>query len=514
MRYSLKSRTWHKEETGDGPLAGVPSSKALLSPPMPAPSRTSGLYGIVRAGQLMAGFSIDAIREVVPHPATLQAWPRTRPEILGSFNLRGCVIPVLDLQVLLKLAHPGASEMRVEADAAPPVILIVRDGDQVLGLVISEICGVERLEENEIAPVRYASQAMAGLVPATFATASHSGLLLDVSGLLALPDMPCVSSVVQAALSRSARGEPHLLVEMGKQQILIAASVIDATVPETEIHPAAVDDPLWVGLLSHKGHRIPVVDSLALFGLGAFEPAGRTPCLVVRLADGSSVALRIDRVDDMVQLRTQDTLPLQGQGGAQLGFFSKVAEGRDCLQLVVATEELQGCAELAALSRLSEPDDALNGKARASQGDGGGTSERKPFLIVQLGQDHYAVPLEQVAEILPQGNRRAAMSEASGPRSLIAHRGSAIPVYALARFLGHASPAGDTAFTVVSNDGAGRSVGFEVDALVSVERVPLQTLRRKKDGAPIGLLDNTISRQGEVCAVLDLQRFAEDIVRG
>jgi purine-binding chemotaxis protein CheW len=85
------------------------------------------LYGLVRLGNLHAAIPIDAIREVVPRPAELLPFPATMPRIIGAIEVRGAVIPVLDLADLL---NAGARRQ------TPEIIMLLRQGEQVFGVEI------------------------------------------------------------------------------------------------------------------------------------------------------------------------------------------------------------------------------------------------------------------------------------------------------------------------------------------------------------------------------------------
>lgn len=522
--YAITARKSERQrDAAAGPARAVtttavtaPVAEAVTATPVP------GLYGIIRAGRLKAAFAIESIREVVPHPPELLAWPHARPELRGGFDLRGSVVPVLDLGALLQLegggppapadaAGPADAQDAQDAQESPPVILIVRHDGHVFGLVISEICGVVRLDASSITPLRRVGSGQAVTTPAAFVTALGSGVIVDAAAMAALEGMPSARSSMQAAADGIAKGQPQLLVSIGEHGFAFAAEVIDATVPERPILPCAVQDPVWIGMLQHKGRRIPVVDTLRLFGLGQAQPCGMAPCLVVRVgAEERLMALRIDAVHDMIQLRTSEILPLQPGALAHGDLFAGVHEFGGVLRLVVdaaALRQWPGLLALAGLEEAGEADPAEAAKAAGIARQGvpasGGYAASRPFLIVRLGSSRHALPLEQIEEILPHSARRIALAGQGLRQALITHRGHAIPLVSLAGLIGHGRSAAGSGFSVISSDGD-RRMGFEVDELISVERAPVQMLQQRQGAGSAGLLARTISRGEHVYTVVDL----------
>ena len=520
-------KSGRRREAAAGAATAVTAPAAEVAGEAVTAPQVPGLYGIIRAGRLKAAFAIESIREVVPHPPELLAWPHARPELRGAFDLRGSVVPVLDLGALLQLeggvpealaqdSESQDSEAQdseapgegAQAEQGPPVILIVRHDGHVFGLVISEICGVVRLDADSITPLRRVGSVQAVTTPAAFVTALGSGVIVDAAALAALEGMPSARSSMQAAADSLAKGQPQLLVSIGEHGFAFAAEVIDATVPERPILPCAVQDPVWIGMLQHKGRRIPVVDTLRLFGLGQAQPCGMAPCLVVRVGvEERLMALRIDAVHDMIQLRTSEILPLQSGALAHGDLFAGVHEFGGVLRLVVdaaALRQWPGLLALAGLEEAGETDAAeAAGIARQGAPASGGYAASRPFLIVRLGSARHALPLEQIEEILPHSARRIALAGQGLRQALITHRGHAIPLVSLAGLIGHGRSAAGSGFSVISSDGD-RRMGFEVDELISVERAPVQMLQQKQGAGSAGLLARTISRGEHVYTVIDL----------
>jgi chemotaxis signal transduction protein len=92
--------------------------------------------------------------------------PGLRREILGVRNLRGQILPVVDLAMLLRISRTGF----------PDRLLVAEAGGLTAGLVIDEVSGVDELAE----PTDDADSALL------------SGTLLDRGDLVGVIDVPSV----------------------------------------------------------------------------------------------------------------------------------------------------------------------------------------------------------------------------------------------------------------------------------------------------------------------------------
>lgn len=96
---------------------------------------------------------LSAVREVVPAPATLTRVPRAPPLLRGVMNLRGRVVPIIDLHALV--ADSGS------AQPAQKVVILDR-GRRELGLLTSDVDGIETIEKVS-APAHGAAAFVRGL---------------------------------------------------------------------------------------------------------------------------------------------------------------------------------------------------------------------------------------------------------------------------------------------------------------------------------------------------------------
>lgn len=96
-----------------------------------------------RVGEQLYALNIMSIREII-RPLRLTAVPKAPPFIEGVINLRGAVIPVVDLRRRFDLAIP-------ENDRKTRVLITSLQG-RILGLQVDDVTEVRRYNRNEVLP--------------------------------------------------------------------------------------------------------------------------------------------------------------------------------------------------------------------------------------------------------------------------------------------------------------------------------------------------------------------------
>jgi len=100
-------------------------------------------------------YAVDILEigEIIKVPEITEV-PRAPKWLLGVISLRGTVVPILDLRIVLKLD-------RQEISRASRV-LVLRAGDEPVGILVDRVTSVVRLERTQIEPKPQAMRVEAG----------------------------------------------------------------------------------------------------------------------------------------------------------------------------------------------------------------------------------------------------------------------------------------------------------------------------------------------------------------
>ncbi|QOV95740.1 MULTISPECIES: chemotaxis protein CheW [unclassified Novosphingobium] len=485
------------------------------------------LFGLIRIAGLCAALPVAAIREVVPCPSRLEPFPASRPDIAGALELRGEVIPVIDLAQALNPSVDGGGQQFDERS----IVVILRQEQHIFAVLADGIIGVMPLTTREISPLsQAATDEGVRLFFSTFRVAAHNGVVLDPAAIIGLPGM--VTATDRAASKDDSRqiDEPILVFTVAGLRLALPASCVDASLPSADLLPTPKETELWIAQREYKGAEIPVVDTLHLLGHGSLPKGRRSGAgIVVRTQLPNPVppgwtepfglvALLIDTVDDIGRFAARCFSPLLQDAVAGAVLSLGILETADGSALLINAQKLAAHEGLRNLGVIRNVQETATTAVRIGQADELTTRPtEKPFLVFSVGDQRFSTPLGSVEEILlAQAATLPMPSGDCGMLGLFASRGHCVPLLDLSYVLGEAATR-DGRYIIVTRtdhpDGL-RRAGFRVDELHSVDRKALQEVGAKDRTAHLpGLPGPTIRlSDGHACTVLDLAGAAERLL--
>jgi purine-binding chemotaxis protein CheW len=431
---------------------------------------------------LLIALPVDNIREVVPAPRQYAALPCQKPVLAGAMNLRGDVLPVLDLAKLL--ARPEAGGSAPVPDAMTfKVIVVMRWKGQILGLLADNVAGMFTLPTDVLIGAPASTSQCTRVTTHHFQMADEVGSLLDPAQIAALADIPLMPEQPPPFAARQAPGgESLLLFSFRGSHFALDASRVDSAVSRTRIAQNALTMGYCLGVIDHHGNEVPVVDTLAALQIAA-EPAvvGDASVVVVRFPGAGLLGFTVDDVRDIVRVNGNDILPLPPMARRNLGFFRGLLPNGGRQYLVVdllglaKDPPLLGLGSIRPSSPAGPPAPATGGPLclpAPHQGNGPAASRSSDdnYLIYKAGEER-ASPLIQIGEILPMPDGIAPFGGSAEWLGLFSHRGVALPLVCLTTILGgHVRLDPRTARILVIRQHE-LAVGFAVEGLYAIEPV-------------------------------------------
>lgn len=114
---------------------------------LPNTAAPSGQYLTFTLAKELFAVEIRAVREIIEY-GHLTSVPMLPPSILGVINLRGAVVPVIDLGLRL-----GNAATRIGPRTCIVILEVAQNGStQVLGMVVDAVNEVRELSAGEIEP--------------------------------------------------------------------------------------------------------------------------------------------------------------------------------------------------------------------------------------------------------------------------------------------------------------------------------------------------------------------------
>ncbi|MFH1057376.1 MAG: chemotaxis protein CheW, partial [Pseudomonadota bacterium] len=118
------------------PAAAPPPALAVAE----APAGRGGEYLTFTLGRETYGVDILCVQEIIGLPRITRL-PRSSDHVLGVMNLRGMVVPVLDLRRKLRLAEDP------ESDA---VAVVLKVGEKIMAAVVDAVSDVVQINEKDV----------------------------------------------------------------------------------------------------------------------------------------------------------------------------------------------------------------------------------------------------------------------------------------------------------------------------------------------------------------------------
>lgn len=152
---------------------------------------TAGEYLAFTLGQEEYGIDIQKVSEIRSYETPTRI--ANAPEyVKGVINLRGIIVPILDLRIKFNLGTPTYDQFTV--------VIILNIGQRVLGMVVDRVSDVTTLAQEQIKPAPEIGSALnTGYIVGLGTIDDRMLILVDINKLMSSTDMGLIESAVQAA---------------------------------------------------------------------------------------------------------------------------------------------------------------------------------------------------------------------------------------------------------------------------------------------------------------------------
>ncbi|MFA7084066.1 MAG: chemotaxis protein CheW [Arcobacteraceae bacterium] len=135
-------------------------------------------YMTFELGSMKYAIELPKIREILTYPTIITTLPNSTDWVKGLINLRGEVVPVLDIRIKFR-----TGEIVYNDNTA--VIAVITQDKRMIGIVVDKVDDVQRLNINHLAPVSDLGSA----IPSKYL---KGFVRLEDSKMLVIMDIECV----------------------------------------------------------------------------------------------------------------------------------------------------------------------------------------------------------------------------------------------------------------------------------------------------------------------------------
>jgi purine-binding chemotaxis protein CheW len=379
----------------------------------PAARGPAAVFGTFLIDGTELTLPVDSIQEVVNYPARITEVPLAPAFLLGIFNLRGTIVPVINLRQLLKFAD-------ARPEAHHKIAIIDLDGVKA-GLLFDSTGEILHVRDDQKSEFEY--EARADSTPAKGAIRGVLKLddgnrivqILDPSALLRIQNLPQILDRIGAGNPRvdreaSVRGPRRQGISFwaGQTQLALEIGAIQEIIKVPDLQKSVVSEEKCLGMANLRGCLVPILDFVQHLGFRDGSP--RVPAderIVVIRAGEWTVGLLIDRVENIVSFYKDEVLaiPLLNEGRAELfdGLISRPAghgaagEGRANDMILLHAEGVASDPAIADL--VASHAKLFAGKRDAAAAKKRVAGQRRVCIAFQL-ERAFALPIHQIREII------------------------------------------------------------------------------------------------------------------
>ncbi|MFK7861133.1 MAG: chemotaxis protein CheW [Granulosicoccus sp.] len=409
----------------DYPSAPTPNTGADLRAVQPASSVTSvekfdddvdhqktksmSIYGSFSIGTSEFALPVRVVQEVVNDPEQYCSVPLSPDYLLGLFNLRGNVIPVVNLRSIFKVESDKRPDDEEGIAYENRKVAILEHGNLCLGLLFDSTGEVFNDTEVETCLFEdHGSTIRDQVIAGVFKMDGGSRIvqLLDVAGMLQLDRLPQSPHGGGVSTNTFRRGKRRQCIsfDVGDSCCALDIGAIKEIVNIGCIENTVLAGKLCLGAIDLRGNTVPIVNFSLLLG---YDDSAREEIhesdsrrVIVMKVGELSFGLLVSRINNIISYFDDELIPFPVLGNRKTAMFrgcvSGLEEGK--LQTIVLEQnEIFSNEEIQAITKGHSS--LFKNAAEPSFTERQGSLNRKTMITFSL-ENLYGLEISDVKEVI------------------------------------------------------------------------------------------------------------------
>ncbi len=421
------------------------------------------------------------VQEIIRLP-DLARVPLSPPSLIGLANLRGRVLPIVDLRQIFELntvAHTDATRALVINFGTP------------LGFVVDRVSSVIAVDPADIEPVSTIRSAIRDDLLTGVVRAQDGRLIMvidferiissEFSAVMERQERQGHAEVIGQGVDADEDGESDELQLVsfsvhGQEYAADIAAVQEIVQMPPRITALPKASHHVLGLMTLRERLLPLVSMRALLALPPASEGGMQRVVVLALRGGNAVGVVADSVDEVLRVPRQLVEPLPGllsqnNGIEEISSVCRLDGGRRLVSVIDSNRMFDQDAFRHAIDQVSQMEDTMSDQV--SDNDDVGLEDEEQVVVFRLGSEEFGVPISSVQEIVRVPEQLTHVPKAPGfVEGVINLRGSVLPVMDQRRRLGLDDVERNDRQRIMVYLLDGSRMGFIVDAVSEVLKIP------------------------------------------
>ena len=435
-------------------------------------------------GEVFA-LNMAPVQEIIRVPEIVKV-PKSPPALMGLANLRGKILPIINLRKVFGLPEK-------DIDEASRVIVI--DLGQILGFLVDSVSSVIDVEETKIET----SSEIKSIVKSEFL----KGVIKDVAQfkmVMILDIEKVIEKEFSQILQDSSKEYEVTYKEQFKEEETLAdeRQLVSFTVADEEyaipieniqeivqipehITKVPNSEESIIGIMNLRNKVLPLASLRRLFGFSESALTEQNRIVVLSLGE-LSVGIVVDNVKEVLRvpeslIEPVPSIILKDEKNFEITEICRLNEGRRLVSVISVPNLFKHKDMKEVLSSMEEKKDVEEKKENEET-----LEEEEQFVIFKLDEQEYAVPIESVQEIVrvPEELTRVPKTP-DFVEGVINLRGNVLPVIDLRKKFDLREKQRDEHQRIMVFVIDNLSVGFIVDSVSEVLKIPRSVIQKSPE---------------------------------
>jgi purine-binding chemotaxis protein CheW len=273
----------------------------------------NNIYTSFHIDKTEIAITVKSVQEVVNFPDRIIPMPLAPAFLLGVFNLRGMIIPIINLKNLLKYSDDSINPSQ-------KVAIVEIEGARV-GLVFDSTSEILRVSEEDISDFGFVSENSHKVISGAIKLDGGSRILqiLDTPALITIENIPQIldQQKIGVQSKNSRHDQRHKCISFFVKNIRMAfeISTIHEIVKVPELKHSSIQSDIFLGIINLRGRTIPVVSFAKVLKMKTELDEAKDDSdqrIIILKIDKELIGLMVDSVDCINSYYEDDkmTVPL------------------------------------------------------------------------------------------------------------------------------------------------------------------------------------------------------------
>lgn len=345
-------------------------------------------------------FAISAcyLQEVVNAPTSYISVPLAQPYLKGLFNLRGSIVPVIDLKELLGL--------KLNSTDHSHKIAIVEFNGTCVGLLFDKTGEVFKNNDDERCD--FDQNNSTSVVSGVFKKNGGERIIqiLDINQLFQLQNIPKDTSNNrlgrESLIKKRGSRKKSISFVVGSTRCALPISDIQEIIKADKVTDTALIRSNFIGTINLRGSTVPVIDFPALLNYREVDRSktathGDRRIIIMRI-EKDLFGLLVDSVDSIVSYFPDELVSYAVKEQKRTDMFSGFITGQGEADIILMdNQKIQMNEEIAEITKVHGM--LYNSHNRMNENGTSKGSIRRNFITFKLDTT-YAVAINEVKEII------------------------------------------------------------------------------------------------------------------